>query len=58
MFLIVGSLRDCVVNGNVTAVRHFLTNSLTARRMSSEEHHPTDGNMTLEMLAARQGQLV
>jgi len=58
---VIGSLRESVVNGNVTAVRHFLaakTNSSKLSSVPSEEYHPTDDKMTLIMLAARHGQLL
>ena len=60
MLCIVGSLRDSVLNGDVRAVRQFLTAETrfsAVRPEPSGEYHPADDKMTLLMLAARHGQL-
>jgi len=53
--VIVGSLRDLVMNGNIESIRCFL--AANPSTLASEKC-PIDDKMTLVMLAARHGQLL
>jgi len=53
--VIVASLRNAVINGNIKSIRCFLAANPFAL---TSEKHPTDDKMTLIMLAARHGELL
>ena len=52
--MIVGSLRDFIVNGDIESIRCFIAANPTL----PSEKYPTGDKMTLIMLAARSGELL